>query len=124
VLGGPVTGQKWPCAARTVECSICSRDPDECPHITGRSYDGKCCIRMITDLDLIDVSLVARPKQPDARTCRIEQSSTVIRGELREGFCAKWAGRPASISHRERQRRSGPVRCWSRTVLLWPRRGG
>jgi len=52
---------------REAECSICGRDPDGCPHITGRMYNGKQCFRVIKRWDLLDVSLVDRPAQPDAR---------------------------------------------------------
>ena len=61
-------------------------DPDECSHITGRIYGGKRCIRRITDLDLIDVSLVARPKQPDARITRMSVDMNDFREWLGEEF--------------------------------------
>jgi hypothetical protein len=72
--------------ARAVECSICGRDPDECTHITGRIYDGKRCIRRITDLDLIDVSFVARPKQPDARIMRMSVDMSDLREWIGQEF--------------------------------------
>jgi hypothetical protein len=49
------------------ECSICHIDPEECEHITGRWYDGKFCGRIITEARLLEVSLVDRPRDPDAR---------------------------------------------------------
>lgn len=52
---------------KSQECSICGNDPQDCPHIAGRTYDGKRCIRIINDGDILEVSLVGRPAQPDAR---------------------------------------------------------
>jgi hypothetical protein len=72
--------------ARAIECSICGRDPDECPHITGRMYDGKRCIRRITDLDLLEVSFVARPEQPDARIMGMSVDMSDLRESLGEEF--------------------------------------
>jgi hypothetical protein len=51
----------------SAECSICESDPEDCSHITGRFYDGKRCIRIIKEFDVLEVSLVGRPAQPDAR---------------------------------------------------------
>lgn len=72
--------------AQSVECSICGCDPDECPHITGRTYDAKRCVRVITDLDLIDVSLVARPEQPDARIMRMSVDTSDLRESIGDEF--------------------------------------
>jgi hypothetical protein len=72
--------------ARTVECSICGRDPDECPHISGRIYDGQRCVRNVTDLDLLEISLVARPKQPDARIESMSIDVKDLRDSLGEEF--------------------------------------
>jgi hypothetical protein len=72
--------------AQAVECSICGRDPDECPHITGRLYDGERCVREITQGDLLDVSLVARPEQPDARIMRMSVDMSDLRESLGEEF--------------------------------------
>ncbi len=48
-------------------CSICEQDPDDCEHITGRKYDGQACHRVITEAEVLEVSLVGRPNMPDAR---------------------------------------------------------
>ena len=48
-------------------CSICACDPEDCDHITGHYYNGKYCIRRITKARILEVSLVDRPSQPDAR---------------------------------------------------------
>lgn len=49
------------------ECSVCGKDPEDCEHITGRKYDGQFCHRVITEADLLEISMVDRPKNPDAR---------------------------------------------------------
>jgi hypothetical protein len=65
-----------------VSCSICRRDPHKCSHITGRSYNGNRCIRIIEEAELLEVSLVDRPSMPDARIMSI----TITDSELREQF--------------------------------------
>lgn len=72
--------------ARAVECSICGRDPDECPHITGRTYDGQRCIRRITEADVLEVSLVGRPEQPDARIMSMSIAMSDLHESLGEEF--------------------------------------
>jgi hypothetical protein len=67
---------------REAECSICGRDPDLCEHIKGRVYDGETCVRIVKQVDLLEVSFVARPAQPDARIMRV----SVPRAELAERF--------------------------------------
>ena len=68
--------------ARSVECSICSEDPEYCPHITGRLYDGIRCVRTIMDGDILEVSIVNRPRQPDTRIERIELRTDTLRRSL------------------------------------------
>lgn len=72
--------------ARAVECSICGRDPDECPHITGRVYEGERCVRRITEADVLEVSFVARPEQPDARIMSMSVGMNDLRQSLGEEF--------------------------------------
>lgn len=64
------------------ECSICGLDPEDCPHITGRIYDGQRCVRIITDGRVTDVSYVARPNQPDCRITSISISYKTLREKL------------------------------------------
>jgi hypothetical protein len=52
---------------RKSECSICGRDPEECPHINGRTYDGNKCTRIIKEAELDKIAIVGRPGIPDAR---------------------------------------------------------
>ena len=72
--------------ARVVECSVCRHDPDECPHITGRIYDGKHCHRIVMQADLLEISLVARPNQPDARIMSMSVGTSHLRQELGKEF--------------------------------------
>lgn len=72
--------------AREVECSICNRDPDECDHITGRIYGGRRCVRVVKDLDLLEISLVARPEQPDARIMSMSIDMSRMRDFLGDEF--------------------------------------
>lgn len=61
-----------------VECSICRQDPEDCHHITGQTYGDRRCIRVVTRADLLEISFVSRPEQPDARI----HSVSVTRDEL------------------------------------------
>lgn len=71
---------------RSAECSICGLDPEDCAHIVGREYDGERCIRIIKQVDLLEVSLVGRPAQPDARIESIGVSNSEIRNKLGSAF--------------------------------------
>jgi len=68
--------------ARKVECSICLKDPEDCPHITGRIYDGIICVRRIVDGEILDVSIVDRPRQPDTRFEKISLRTDSLRRSL------------------------------------------
>ena len=51
------------------ECSICRKEYSECDHITGKSYMGKMCARIIKEFkELRDVSVVYEPAD---KRCRI-----------------------------------------------------
>ncbi|GAA1871013.1 hypothetical protein GCM10009836_59640 [Pseudonocardia ailaonensis] len=67
---------------RESQCSICESDPEDCIHITGRTYDGERCVRIIKEADILEVSFVARPNQPDARINRV----SVDIGRLKRGL--------------------------------------
>lgn len=53
--------------AKSSECSICNADYRNCNHVAGRIYNGKFCSRIITKMDLNEVSVV---KDPVDRRCR------------------------------------------------------
>lgn len=65
-----------------MKCSICSLDPRDCAHISGEAYDGVEAHRIITKARILEVNLVARPAQPDARLTRV----SVTEAELREAL--------------------------------------
>jgi hypothetical protein len=65
---------------RKAECSICGKDLALCDHVTGRVYDGQRCFRWLREVELLEVSFVDRPAQPDARIHAI----SIGTGELRE----------------------------------------
>ena len=68
------------------KCSICGNDPEECDHITGQTYDGVYCIRRITKARILEISLVNRPNQPDARIEYCSISYNDLREELGPSF--------------------------------------
>lgn len=71
---------------RSAECSICRLDPEDCAHVTGRTYGGEICHRIITRADLIEVSLVGRPAQPDARFELVSVDNAYLRKQLGPRF--------------------------------------
>lgn len=79
---------------RSAECSICGLDPEDCAHIVGRTYAGEVCYRIITQADVLEISLVGRPAQPDARIESIGLRDAELREQLGPAF-----------------RRGMPVRC-------------
>jgi hypothetical protein len=72
--------------ARERHCSICEEDPDECAHIRGRIYDGKLCVSVVTGADLLEVSLVSRPVDLDARIESMSVPSALLRADLGHAF--------------------------------------
>lgn len=67
-------------------CSICGADPVDCLHITGEEYEGEMCIRVIEEADMLEVSLVGRPAQPDARIESMGVAHSDIRKFLGDAF--------------------------------------
>jgi hypothetical protein len=67
-------------------CSICLEDLEDCPHVPGRFYDGKACCRVVTQADLLEVSLVERPMHPDARIESFPVDISDIKESLGPGF--------------------------------------
>lgn len=97
---------------KEAQCSICGADPSVCPHLPGEQYpaiadrrDGSCTIcrepgcdhipgqeylartgRIILEAEIEEVSLVARPQQPDARLVALPMSMTDLRKALGADF--------------------------------------
>lgn len=65
-----------------IECSICGVDPDYCTHITGEVYGGRRCVHIIKKAEIVEMSFVARPANPDARILRTTISLAALRGKL------------------------------------------
>ena len=59
-------------------CSICNQKSGKCYHIKGKLYKGKLCTRVITDIQLEEVSLVENPANKHCRVLSIEQNGKVI----------------------------------------------
>jgi hypothetical protein len=72
--------------ANSAECSICGGDPEDCLHVTGRMYDGNRCVRIVKDLEILEISLVGRPAIPDARIISMSVDTQDLRAELGEAF--------------------------------------
>lgn len=71
---------------RAVECSICRSDPDDCEHMRGRDYGGQKCVHMITEGDILEVSVVGRPAQPDARITSISVDTNKLKRKFGKEF--------------------------------------
>jgi hypothetical protein len=72
--------------ARKMECSISKKDPEDCPHVTGRFYAGEMCVRRVIDGEILEVSIVDRPRQPDTRIEKIGLNTEKLRRSLPEGW--------------------------------------
>ena len=97
----------------SMECFVCGLDPSECNHIRGKIYtvsggpneSGRCPVcaentcdhspdekyqvmagRIITKAELEEISLVTRPKQPDARIQSVDVSEDNIKSKIGSNF--------------------------------------
>ena len=59
-------------------CSICNQKSGKCDHIKGKLYKGELCTKVITDIQLEEVSLVENPANKHCRVLSIEQNGKVI----------------------------------------------
>ncbi|HBS87725.1 MAG TPA: hypothetical protein DEA97_14275 [Bacteroidales bacterium] len=53
-------------------CSICKQTFKNCDHIKGKLYKGELCCRIITEIDLEEISLVENPANKHCRVLTIE----------------------------------------------------
>lgn len=60
------------------KCSICDNDFDKCDHIKGRLYMGEMCCRIITEMELEEVSYVENPANKHCRVLTIETDGKII----------------------------------------------
>jgi hypothetical protein len=68
------------------ECSICGKDPEDCPHIRGREYHGQTCYHIITKAKLLHIAIVSRPANPSARIMSISVSHSELRKRCGTAF--------------------------------------
>lgn len=67
-------------------CSICNSKYGKCDHLKGKLYNGELCCRVITEMELEEVSLVENPANKHCRVLTIEQNGKKIDiMTLREG---------------------------------------
>ncbi len=59
-------------------CSICGENFNKCDHIKGRLYMGELCYRIITEMDLEEVSFVENPANKHCRILAIESNGKTI----------------------------------------------
>ena len=63
-------------------CSICQKPFGSCEHIKGRVYDGQFAARVITELDLLEVSVVDTPDDKRCRAFIVKDADGVSRDML------------------------------------------
>lgn len=59
-------------------CSICEQSLNNCDHIKGKLYNGEICCRIITEMQLEEVSFVENPANKHCRVLTIEQNGKTI----------------------------------------------
>jgi len=57
--------------ARSSKCSICGGEYGECGHISGRSYMGELCSRILNEIEIREISFVFNPANKHARITAI-----------------------------------------------------
>jgi hypothetical protein len=60
------------------KCSICDDDYQNCDHIKGKLYMGEMCCRVITEMELEEISLVENPANKHCRVLTIETNGKKI----------------------------------------------
>lgn len=60
------------------KCSICNKDFQKCDHIKGKLYMGEMCCRIITEMELEEVSFVENPANKHCRVLTIESDGEKI----------------------------------------------
>lgn len=66
-------------------CSICNENYSNCNHIKGKLYNGELCVRVITEMEIEEVSLVEEPASKHCRALTTTYNGkTVDRLTLRE----------------------------------------
>lgn len=60
------------------KCSICNNDYEKCDHLKGKLYMGEMCCRIITEMELEEVSYVENPANKHCRVLTIEMDGKII----------------------------------------------
>lgn len=63
---------------RKSHCSICGESFSKCDHIKGKLYMGELCCRIITEMDLEEVSFVENPANKHCRVLTIESGGKTM----------------------------------------------
>lgn len=59
-------------------CSICNESYSKCNHIKGKLYNGELCVRVITEMELEEVSLVDVPANKQCRVSTIAYNGKTV----------------------------------------------
>lgn len=59
-------------------CSICNENYNKCNHIKGKVYNGKLCVREISDIELEEVSFVETPANKHCRAISTEYKGKTV----------------------------------------------
>lgn len=73
--------------ARERHCLVCGKTRHGRPHIRGRLYTGQLCVSVVTQADLLEVSLVSRPVHLDARIEAMSVPHETLRADLGPTSC-------------------------------------
>lgn len=66
IVSGAHRGLSPTIDSKKFDCSICGLNIEDCPHESGKIYDGKLCSPIAKDIEVQDVNLVDVPKDPKA----------------------------------------------------------
>lgn len=81
-------------------CSICGRDSDACSHIRGRLYRGRLCQSIVSDIQLLEISLVDVPADKHRRFISygdgVQKIDTLTNGPYKENGHGRAATPPAT----------------------------
>ncbi len=76
-------------------CSICSASDLDCDHIPGLRYGDELCVRIVSEIDLNEISVVPFPEDP--RTYRLELSRTISEIEKLSGKVSEAGAVPICV---------------------------
>lgn len=59
-------------------CSICNQSFNQCDHIKGKLYNGELCTRIVTKMQLEEISLVENPANKHCRVTTIQSNGKTV----------------------------------------------